>query len=228
MTKEVTVKGSSALNCETKMVREWLRVSCRGKNDSGGTPTRVRVTAGGGPGTFIFALGGVTSLVTAFVDGISLKADFSWTDKSHPLVLAWPHGSPMPNILGSFEGAKSPLDRPKDRPRRAGVTAKMVDYACNCEWKVLTAGMSGAAGDKPDCRETYVKIDCYHTYSLDCVQYAACASGDVGHGPNCRKGYDRAIFNRCVKPCETTSDCDKGQVCEVLVLDATQACVDKE
>src|SRR5687768_13823004 len=33
-TKEVTVRGSSKLNCETKMVREWLRVSCRGKNDS--------------------------------------------------------------------------------------------------------------------------------------------------------------------------------------------------
>ena len=57
-TKEVTVKGSSALRCETKTVREWLRVSCRDKNDTGGTPTAVRITQGAGPGVFTLTAGG--------------------------------------------------------------------------------------------------------------------------------------------------------------------------
>ena len=70
MPKEVTVKGSSALNCETKIVREYLRVSCRGKNDSGGTPTAVKVTRGGRGEVFTFASPGVTSLIVPFVSGV--------------------------------------------------------------------------------------------------------------------------------------------------------------
>src|SRR3954469_6150227 len=55
---EVTVKGSSALRCETKMIREWLRVTCRGKNDTGGTPTTVVVKHGGRGETIAFGAGG--------------------------------------------------------------------------------------------------------------------------------------------------------------------------
>jgi hypothetical protein len=109
VTKEVNVKGSSALQCETKMLREWLRVSCRGKNDTGGTPVSV-ITEKGGFGAYLFASGGVTSVVLPFVEGIDATFRFAWTDKSHPLHLTWPRRSPMPNILGEFEGARSPLN----------------------------------------------------------------------------------------------------------------------
>ena len=102
-TKEVGVKGSSKLNCETKMVREWLRISCRGKNDTGGEPKGVRITKGGGRGdTFTFASGGVASLVTPFVNGTDLAAEFEWTDKKMELVVSWPHGAPMPPLKGEF------------------------------------------------------------------------------------------------------------------------------
>src|SRR5262245_42517093 len=84
---EVTVKGSSALKCETKMVRDWFRVSCRGKNDTGGVPMTVSIVAGRVPGAYEYAVGGVTSLVTPFVAGTHTEAIFSWTDKSHRLVL---------------------------------------------------------------------------------------------------------------------------------------------
>lgn len=108
--KEVTVKGSSALGCETKMVREWLRVSCRGKNDTGGIPTTVSVTRGAGADRYMYAAGGVTSVVFPFVEGTDVEAVFSWTDKSHKLVVRWPRGSAKPVIVGVFEGAASPLD----------------------------------------------------------------------------------------------------------------------
>jgi hypothetical protein len=106
MRKEVTVKGSSALGCETMIVREYLRVSCRGKNDSGGSPTSLRILKGGRGEAYTFASGGVTSLVVPFVDGIDLEAEFSWTDKSHKLVVKWPRGAPMPQVAFVFEGAK--------------------------------------------------------------------------------------------------------------------------
>lgn len=101
---EVTVKGSSALGCETKMVREWLRVSCHGKNDTGGTPSAVTITKGGGRGdTFTFASGGVSSLVCPYVDGTDIQAEFAWTDKKKELVVSWPHGAPKPPAVGAFQ-----------------------------------------------------------------------------------------------------------------------------
>jgi hypothetical protein len=105
VTKEVAVRGSSALNCETKMVREWLRVSCRGKNDSGGEPTGVTLQSGGGRGDdFVFTGNGVASLVVRFVEGVDLKANFTWTDKRHTLHVFWPRGAPEPPPKGTFSG----------------------------------------------------------------------------------------------------------------------------
>ena len=97
------MRGSSALGCETKMVRTWLRISCRGKNDSGGTPTSVNITKGGGDGkTFKFAAGGVTSLVLPFVEGVDVKAQFGWSNKSAELHVFWPRGAPEPPPKGIF------------------------------------------------------------------------------------------------------------------------------
>ena len=102
-TKEVTVRGSSALNCETKMVRKWLRISCRGKNDTGGEPTTVEVVKGGGDGkTFSFASAGVTSLVLPFVEGVDVEAVFGWSDKKMKLHVFWPRGAPEPPPKGVF------------------------------------------------------------------------------------------------------------------------------
>jgi hypothetical protein len=101
--KEIGVKGSTKLNCETKMVREWLRVSCRGKNDTGGEPKNVTMRKGGGRGdTFVFAGNKVASLVCPFVNGTDIVADFEWTDKKKELVVSWPHGAPEPPLKGEF------------------------------------------------------------------------------------------------------------------------------
>jgi hypothetical protein len=105
VTREVTVRGSGKLNCETKMLREWLRVSCKGKNFTGGTPTNVAVTSGGGRGEdFAFSSGGVTSVVVRFAEGINLEATFTWTDRTHVLKVFWPRGAPEPPAKGVFIG----------------------------------------------------------------------------------------------------------------------------
>lgn len=104
---EVTVKGSSALGCETKMVREYLRVSCKGKNNTGGTPTFLNVTKGAGRlGMFTFMDKGVSSLIVPFIEGVDLAADFSWSNRSHTLTIQWPRGAPKPTAFGAFDAGR--------------------------------------------------------------------------------------------------------------------------
>jgi hypothetical protein len=38
---------------------------------------------------------------------------FIWSDREHLLLIEWPKGAQQPEVLGAFEGAKSPLD-PKE------------------------------------------------------------------------------------------------------------------
>jgi len=206
--REVTVKGSSALNCETKMVREWLRVSCRGKNDTGGTPTTVQVVRGGRPGeVFSFAAGGVTSLVMPFVDGVRLDAVFSWTDKSHKLVVNWPHGAPKPPIIAVFEGAASPLDG------TAGGDAALERKLCACYRKVFPSeygSLNCASGNN----QLGANADCARTYANDCASFIACSHGEPGVSPRCLAGYRNAgAASFCVKICGQGQSCPAGTSC---------------
>ena len=186
MKQEVTVKGSSALGCETKIVREYLRVSCRGKNDSGGTPTTVKVQKGGRGEALAFASGGITSLIVPYVEGIDFEADFSWTDKSHKLVVKWPHRAPKPAVVGVFEGAKSPLDA-----AAGGNDAKL----CDCFKKVM-----GAAS----CQEMIgsASTDCDRTYGSDCQALLECARGEPGREPKCLPGFTNwGAVRQCQQDC---------------------------
>lgn len=199
---EVTVKGSSALNCETKMVRDWFRASCRGKNDTGGVPTTVKVVSARKGETFQHVAGGVTSMVTLFTEGTHFEAVFSWTDKSHKLVLDWPKGAPKPQILGLFEGAKSPLDRPTSFVG----DQKLIAAACDCERK---------AGEKNACFAP--SEDCARTYA-DCAMYMKCRGGDNTALPKCLPGHILASIAFCGKLCNTNADCPSGQECTLAFV----------
>jgi len=167
--KEITVKGSSALGCETKIIREWFRVSCHGANDTGGTPTAVKVTKGGDAAeTFVFVTGDIASLVFPYVDGTSLEAVFSWTDKSHKLVASWPHGSPEPEIKGVFEGAASPLDRASREPG---------DGVCECDYK-----QNGTTFCEPYMWGPNAGA-CETKYAGSCWKMLKCAVGDTSFPP---------------------------------------------
>jgi hypothetical protein len=194
--KEVTVKGSSALNCETKMIREWLRVTCRGKNDTGGTPTTVSVIRGGRGETISFAGGNVTSIITPVLEGTDFEAKFSWTDKSHPLVITWPKGTGKPIVVGEFKGAASPLDR--TAPSAA---------ICECFKKVRHTS---------DCAEApMAQPDCEHTYPRDCDKLLACAHGEPGVWPVCPAGKRNAgVTGWCAQICGPGKPpCPAGQEC---------------
>ena len=102
-TKEVTVHGSSARMCETKMVREWLRISCRGEPEGYGKAQTVTVLSGGGKGDdFVFSSAGVASLIVRFVPGVDMKARFGWEKKSSTIHIYWPRGAPETAYKGKF------------------------------------------------------------------------------------------------------------------------------
>jgi hypothetical protein len=115
---EVTVTNSSKLGCETKSLREWVRVTCKGKNDTGGAPSGVSVQKGneknelftypnGGPS------GGIASLVFPFAAGTDVAATFSWDDaKSSKFTSQWPNGSPKPAAYGKFDVAATAVATP--------------------------------------------------------------------------------------------------------------------
>jgi len=201
--KEVTVKGSSALKCETKIVREYLRVSCKGDLDPEGAPTGIKLVKGGG-GALTFASGGVMSLILPYVEGTDFEGVFSWTKKSHKLVVSWPKGSKQPSIVGTFEGAASPLDATAH-----GDNAKL----CACHMKVTHA---------KSCEEVYggASADCDRTYGDDCEKLLACARGDRSAQPRCLPGYLNGDFGRCGKRCGTGQPCPGGGTCYFMFDDA--------
>jgi hypothetical protein len=102
VTGEVTVRGSSALGCETKGLREWVRVSCRGDDPARGTPLRVTVNDSKGAETFTFGSGGITSLVYRFEEGTKIEASFGWSKLGKKFVAEWPAGAPKPQAYGEF------------------------------------------------------------------------------------------------------------------------------
>jgi len=196
--KEVTVKGSSALSCETKVVREYLRVSCRGKNDTGGTPTNVVIKKGGHGDAFTYVGAGVTSLIVPFVEGIDFAADFSWTDKSHTLTVKWPRGSQRPVVVGVFEGAKSPLD--------ASADAALAAMACKCHKKVY--GLE-------TCDELWgVNADCARSYPNDCENFLACSRGEPGVWASCLPGFLNGPMGFCYKKCGPGDTCGPDETCQ--------------
>jgi hypothetical protein len=100
VTREITVRGSSRLNCETKMLREWLRVDCH-KNHKG-EPADVVHTKQSGQQAFKFVGNGKASTVVQVVRGKEYRAQYSWdlggAHTGAELVVNWTGGAPRPQI----------------------------------------------------------------------------------------------------------------------------------
>jgi hypothetical protein len=95
--KEITVRHSTPLNCETKLVREWLRVSCRTKQPY--ITYGVTLTSGKDHGGIPpFVKPGVASIVTQVKKGMNAEYTFDWGSFTRKLTVAWPSGAPNPTI----------------------------------------------------------------------------------------------------------------------------------
>lgn len=95
--REVTVRGSSALKCETWMRREWLKVNCH--KNSMGKPVDVSMNKPTGVQAYKSARpGNLTSVVVQVVHRKRFTATYTWDAGSKTLVVDWPNGAPQPNM----------------------------------------------------------------------------------------------------------------------------------
>ncbi|MFO0592606.1 MAG: hypothetical protein U0441_33995 [Polyangiaceae bacterium] len=99
--REVTVRGSSKLNCETKMLREWLRASCH-TSAAVGTPFMIDMSPPSGVQAFKFVGSGVASVVVQVVRGREFSANFIWDNggahQGAELFVKWPSDNPRPQM----------------------------------------------------------------------------------------------------------------------------------
>ena len=103
---EITVRHSTPLGCETKLVREWLRVSCRTLGDGPNQIQSVSLTQGKNPGGIPpFVKKGVASIVMPVRKNGFAVWTFSWSQwGSRKLTVSWPNGTPRP-IIGGDQSA---------------------------------------------------------------------------------------------------------------------------
>src|SRR5262249_44027554 len=133
--------------------------------------------------------------ITPVLEGTDFEARFSWTDKSHPLVVRWPRGTAKPVVVGEFTGAASPLDR--TAPSAA---------ICECHKKVTGAH---------DCAEApFAQPDCERSWADNCSVMLMCAQGDPRAAPHCQG--DRrnvGVTGWCAVPCGPGKTCPQGTEC---------------
>lgn len=202
-TSDAKLDGLDATACQARVVREWIRITCRTKNPSGGTPVDIKVVKGSVPGTSAVALGTtpnvVTSLVTPYEPGTDLEATFYWTDKAQTLTLKWPLKKKMPEPLGAFTAS---TEKGKTQ------AAAQDDRLCDCEKSLKQP--------KKFCGEKDIaNPDCDYSFRNDCKKLVSCNSGEIM--PICPFGtaLSGPGLNHCLKLCKGATDksCPGKQFC---------------
>jgi hypothetical protein len=190
---EIVVKGSSAAGCETKMIREWLRVLCRK-----GTPTAVTIERGGHGEAVALATGGVGTLLIPILYGDDVAVDFSWEDRTQRLVVR--ARADASDLDLRFE-AKGP-------PRAPAAPPPGLDKVCACYQKVRGLATCGGFA-------AFLDDACLAAYADDCERLVACVSGDAFRAPSCPRGQANAgVTGHCKKLCGPDLPCTSGACTE--------------
>jgi hypothetical protein len=203
---EVIVSGSTAAGCETKQVREWLRVLCgrvaRGKTtpdpDQFGEqiivdePTSIAIEHDATGEAMALTVPHQTSLVAPVVRGRDLVVQFAWSDHTRTLRVTWPAGQAGPSL--AFDppvktAGKKPTIDPYRRLDRVQSFASPVERAiCKCwntVWKLERARPYDARDEVYVCTGAYGAADaaCTTTYASDCARMLECIRRDPASPP---------------------------------------------
>lgn len=103
--------------CETKGIRDWVRIACKEKSAGGGTPSEITLNKATTTESQTNASGGVTSLVYWFEEGTDLEYKFGWDDgTSIVYASSWPKGSKKPPRVGEFKDFKAGTSKSATSP----------------------------------------------------------------------------------------------------------------
>jgi hypothetical protein len=101
--KEITVKNSSKYHCETKMLREWLRVSCH--TFEGVQPVSCRTLTQSGQQAYPGFFGDRTSNVIQVIRGKEYTSEYTWNVEGNTVAevlhVSWPSDQPRPQLYFS-------------------------------------------------------------------------------------------------------------------------------
>lgn len=138
--KECTVKGSTAAGCETKLVREWLRVRCLASDED--DVENIEVLQGGHGDARAYRNDG-SVLMIPLVEGDAAKARFTWSKTERELTLDFPKGgartmafsAPVPRVRKRNEARlgydnQTEIDPLKDPRCAAGLEASGATRVC--------------------------------------------------------------------------------------------------
>jgi hypothetical protein len=190
---EVIVTGSSSAGCETKQVREWLRIRCAA------TPLGAEITRDDGHEAMLLVMPSEVSLLVPVIEGRELTATVTWTDSTRVLRVAWPTGAPHPTLAFDKPIARiRPSADAFDRRFRSPIERAI----CDCWQQVFPTGPAGfadsldsgpllrrrgAPGDERlSCPGAYGAADaaCVHRYYPgSCPELLACTRRDPASPP---------------------------------------------
>ncbi|HWO25729.1 MAG TPA: hypothetical protein VNO30_43620 [Kofleriaceae bacterium] len=195
---EVIVTGSTAAGCETKMVREWLRVMC-GRTQTGLTPTRVTVAVDATGESQVLATPKQTSLVTPLEPGRHVEIEFAWTDHTRLLTIDWPLEAKTPVMKFAapvrIPGAKRPEPLEADvlaysEQEKPSFASPVERAICDC-WNRVYGGLrlpktKTRTEEIFVCSGAYGAADaaCTQTYATDCARMVECIRRDPASPPN--------------------------------------------
>jgi hypothetical protein len=197
--KEMAVSGSTAAGCETKKVREWLRLRCRQNGVIGPKPKGARILKGGHGDEVISLYSDVLTVIVPIVPGDTLEAELVWEGETRALRIEWPEKDMPIWREGQHISKATKSDSPPPSPPASDVALAI----CACHKKATGAASCAEINASPE-------PSCQATYGGDCDKLLACASGNPLWMPRCAEGeVNVGAMHRCRKRCDD-SQCAPG------------------
>jgi hypothetical protein len=167
--REINVRGSTKANCETKRIREWLRIACR-RDGNGLEPRDITVVSGDAGEAMIMLMPGATTLLVPVERGRDLVVDFGWHGHTQRLTSAWPADAAQPAIAFADKVTR-PLEQVNSFYEHRSATEEAI---CRCWRDVYGETCNGVYGaPDPACVATYAS----------CSQMLACVLRDPASPP---------------------------------------------
>lgn len=95
----IRVGGAEELGCQAKMIREWIRLTCKADGGELGKPEGAETKQQAGAPAYIFAQKDkAVRLETQLVPGRTYQAELTWHDGKRIFEIRWPKGKPRPQV----------------------------------------------------------------------------------------------------------------------------------
>lgn len=174
---EIVVAGSTAARCETKRLREWMRILClpREYGDVSSAPLEVKLVRNQARQALALVMPTSTALTLALAPGDELEAELTWKHAVRRFTVRWAAEDQAPKA--AFAVVREDKEPPRQYGRR-DFDSDAARTTCKCWDEVYPS--QGAA-----CPGIYGRAEpgCM-IYSGDCPRLVACALLDPASPPS--------------------------------------------